>query len=498
MIGNPSQQDANERQLLTVLGKTITEQPICRTGLDSLEGPAGLLVIITSNLGKVPESLYKDNPRTKLITIHRPDRPQRLAFFTQNQRDLQVADIKTEPGQLPSRYGSLDDATLNHMADLCDGLTVIDLQNTLVLSHHLAEEMSSKMRPDRLINFYKFGKRSSPWRDLNARKLDNVVEELKKRVMGQDHAIDVAAAMLESAYVGIGDEKQKQPKGKLFLVGPTGVGKTELAKAIAWFVFGDENALIHLDMANYGQEHDIQRLVGAPPSYVGFEQGGELTEAIRQKPFSVVVFDEIEKAHRKIFNIFLQILEEGRLTDGRGQTVYFGQTIVIFTSNLGQDRDIKELAAMDIPALDAHFKNSVKSYLGKPISEGGINRPELIDRVEEDNIIPFHFITDPDIRKEILRSKLVSVKQDFYERFDMRLDISDRCIDWIESRKRSGIIRRDITNIVNRYFSKNQLSRFIFRNRHQVKPGRIVSADVSAEQNKINFEIREGNQNETE
>lgn len=493
MVGNPTHQDLVERQQLTILGKAINDRPAGQTGSDVLKGSTGLLVIITSNLAGLPVSLYKDNPRIKVITVPKPDRPQRLAFLTQYQRDLHVTEPKPAPGQPVCRYSS-DEATLSQMANLCDGLTMVDIKNLLALSC----QSSSKMRPDRLVNLYKFGKQASPWRDLDRKKLDNTVEELKKRVMGQDHALKAAEAMLQAAFIDLDEPaKQRQPRGIMFYVGPTGVGKTELAKGLAWFVFGDEKALIHLDMSNYSQEHDVQRLVGAPPSYVGFEQGGELTNRIRQKPFCVIVFDEIEKANGMLWDKFLQILDEGRLTDGRGQTVFFNQTIIIFTSNIGQDSK-ENLADKDPAALDAHFKESVIRFFAGPINEGGLNRPELVDRVGEENIIPFHYITDPDIRKRILKSQLATLKEIFHERFGMRFEVSDKCIDWLESRKRTGIIRRDITNIVKHYFSKNLLTTFVYKHLHQLNPGRILLVDVPAGQNEIKFEIREGNQDETE
>lgn len=486
-VANPTHQDLAERQLLTLLGKAIAEQPLTQTGSDALKGPTGLLVIITSNLERtLPLSLYENNPRTKVITVPRPDRPQRLAFFTQHQRDLQVAEPKPAPGQPTRRYSSCA-AILSQMADLCDGLTTVDMQNLLALSCQLP----SKIPPDHLVNHYKFGKQNSPWKDLDDRRLDNVAEELKKWVMGQDHAMEAVEVMLKSSYMGLGGE-EKQPQ-VLFFAGPTGVGKTETAKGIARFLFRDESALIHFDMSEYSHAHDDLRLVGAPPSYVGFEQGGQLTNVIREKPFCVIVFDEIEKAHGSIFDKFLQILEEGRLTDGRGQTVFFDQTVIIFTSNIGQD--CENLVGMDPASLEAHFKEKVISYLADPPradGKGGLNRPELVDRIGEDNIIAFRYITDPDIRKKILRSKLARIEEVLHERFGMRLEVSDRCIDWLESRSQTGIIRRDITNIVKRYFSKNRLAMFAYEHRHQLKPGRILSTDVPAKQDDIKFAIREG------
>jgi len=374
------------------------------------------------------------------------------------------------------------------MADLCDNLTTIDMQNALMLSR----QSSAKMRPDQLLNFYKFGRQVSPWRDLDKQKLDNVFDLLAKRVIGQDHALRVAEAMLKTAYVELEEpSKRRQPRGTMFYVGPTGVGKTELAKAIAEFVYGDENALVSLDMSNYSQGHDVQRLVGAPPSYVGFGQGGELTNRILQKPFCVIVFDEIEKAHPSLWDKFLQILDEGRLTDGRGQTVFFAQTLIIFTSNLGQDCE-KDLAAMEPAKLESHFKNSVIDFCAKPTSQGGLARPELVDRIGKDNIIGFHYITEPDIRKKILQSKIAPLNDIFHERFGMGFEVSDRCIDWLESRSRTGIIRRDITNILKYQFRRNRLTPFVYRHLHQLKPGRTLFTDIG-DNDDISFEIRQIN-----
>ena len=164
-------------------------------------------------------------------------------------------------------------------------------------------------------------------------KLSKLEDELKNRVVGQDHALLRLAQAIRRSRVGLADENR--PIGSFLFLGPTGVGKTETAKALAEALFSDEKALIRIDMSEYQEPHTIARLIGAPPGYVGYDEGGQLTEAVRRKPYSVILFDEVEKAHPQVFNAFLQILDDGRLTDGKGRTVNFKNTVLILTSNLG-------------------------------------------------------------------------------------------------------------------------------------------------------------------
>ena len=164
-------------------------------------------------------------------------------------------------------------------------------------------------------------------------KLVRMEEELHKRIVGQEDAINALSRAIRRTRAGLKDPKR--PSGSFIFLGPTGVGKTELAKALAELLFGDESALIQLDMSEYMEKHTVSRLVGSPPGYVGYEEGGQLTEAVRRKPFAVVLFDEVEKAHPDVFNTLLQILEDGRLTDAQGRTVDFKNTVLIMTSNLG-------------------------------------------------------------------------------------------------------------------------------------------------------------------
>lgn len=200
-------------------------------------------------------------------------------------------------------------------------------------------------------------------------KLINMEEKLKKRVVGQDHALESVANTIRRARAGIQDSSR--PLGSFIFLGPTGVGKTELARALAEFLFDDDRAMVRLDMSEYMEKHTVSRLIGAPPGYVGYEEGGQLTEAIKRRPYSIVLLDEIEKAHTDVFNILLQILDDGRLTDGKGRTVDFKNTIIIMTSNLGSAL-IKELS-MDFERM----KNEVKAILEEHF------RPEFLNRVDE-------------------------------------------------------------------------------------------------------------------
>ncbi|MCD6052725.1 MAG: ClpB protein [Verrucomicrobia bacterium] len=212
-------------------------------------------------------------------------------------------------------------------------------------------------------------------------KLIKMEERLGKRVIGQQEPITAVANAVRRARSGLQDPNR--PVGSFIFLGPTGVGKTELARALAEFLFDDENATVRIDMSEYMEKHSVARLIGAPPGYVGYEEGGQLSEAVRRRPYSVVLFDEIEKAHHDVFNILLQVLDDGRLTDGQGRTVDFRNTIIIMTSNIGSPL-IQEFfnagksSAADQEELDRVVKMELRGHF----------RPEFLNRV--DDIILFH------------------------------------------------------------------------------------------------------------
>ena len=230
-------------------------------------------------------------------------------------------------------------------------------------------------------------------------KLIKMEERLHDRVVGQDEAVTAVANAVRRGRAGLSDPNR--PIGSFIFLGPTGVGKTELARALATFLFDDEQAMIRIDMSEYMEKHTVARLVGAPPGYVGYEEGGQLTEAVRRRPYSVILFDEIEKAHPDVFNILLQILEDGRLTDGQGRTVDFKNTVVIMTSNLGtavlQDPSLPEAERrrLVMDAVRAHF------------------RPEFLNRV--DDIIIFKPLSREQIYR-IVQIQLEALRKRLAER----------------------------------------------------------------------------------
>jgi ATP-dependent Clp protease ATP-binding subunit ClpB len=220
-------------------------------------------------------------------------------------------------------------------------------------------------------------------KESETQKLTHLEEDLHKRVIGQDRAVQAVANAIRRSRAGIGD--QKRPIGSFLFLGPTGVGKTELAKSLAASLFDDERAITRIDMSEYMEKHAVSRLIGSPPGYVGYEQGGQLTEAVRRRPYSIILFDEIEKAHQDVFNVLLQVLDDGRLTDGQGRTVNFSNTVIIMTSNIGS-RYIQEWDGKDFGALE--------NTLHKELS---LNfRPEFINRI--DDIVIFDRIKEEDMK----------------------------------------------------------------------------------------------------
>jgi len=217
-------------------------------------------------------------------------------------------------------------------------------------------------------------------------KLVRMEERIKKRVVGQDEAINAVSNAVRRSRSGLQDPHR--PLGSFIFLGPTGVGKTELGRALAEFLFDDEQAMVRIDMSEFMEKHSVARLIGAPPGYVGYEEGGYLTEAIRRKPYSVILLDEIEKAHPEVFNILLQILDDGRLTDGHGRTVYFKNTLIIMTSNLGSQW-IQDLREKDYDEMQRRVMEIVRSTF----------KPEFLNRVDE--IIIFHALGKEEIKKII-------------------------------------------------------------------------------------------------
>ncbi len=215
-------------------------------------------------------------------------------------------------------------------------------------------------------------------------RLTKMEDAIHKRVVGQDEAIAALCNAVRRNRAGLGDPNR--PIGIFLFLGPTGVGKTELSKALADFLFNDPNAMVRIDMSEFMEQHSVARLIGAPPGYIGYEEGGRLTEAVRRKPYSVILLDEIEKAHPDVFNVLLQVFDDGRLTDGKGRTVDFKNTVIIMTSNIAsqQIQEMTEKSGADWE-IEAHVKDALKQYF----------KPEFLNRIDE--IIVFHMLTKDDL-----------------------------------------------------------------------------------------------------
>ncbi|MGB7510240.1 MAG: AAA family ATPase [Pelodictyon phaeoclathratiforme] len=280
-------------------------------------------------------------------------------------------------------------------------------------------------------------------------KLLLIEDELHKRVIGQEEAVTAVSEAVKRSRAGMGDDKR--PIGSFIFLGPTGVGKTELARTLADYLFDDEDAMIRIDMSEYMEAHTVSRLVGAPPGYVGYEEGGQLTEAVRRKPFAVVLLDEIEKAHPDVFNILLQILDDGRLTDSKGRTVNFKNTIIIMTSNIGAQLIQSEMEMME-GANREIMLSGLQEKLFQLLKQKV--KPEFLNRIDE--VILFTPLTREDLKKIVLiqfdRIKEMAMRQ------HINLTISEPAIQWFANagfdpafgaRPLKRVMQRKITNRVS-------------------------------------------------
>ncbi len=304
-------------------------------------------------------------------------------------------------------------------------------------------------------------------------KLMRMEDELHKRVIGQHPAIEVVSKAIRRSRAGLKDPKR--PTGSFIFLGPSGVGKTELARTLAEFLFGDEDTMIRIDMSEYMEKHAVSRLVGSPPGYIGYDEGGQLTEAVRRKPYSVLLLDEIEKAHPDVFNILLQILEDGRLTDAQGRTVDFRHCIVIMTSNIGAS-EIARNTPLGFAVSDDEtgltyddMKNRIMGELKK------VFRPEFLNRIDE--VIVFHKLTKDEI-KEIVELLLTRIRESMAER-ELQLELSEQAKDMLVDKGWDPAMgARPLRRAIQRYV-EDPLADFVLRS--QVPEGSTVKVDTPTE-----------------
>ena len=376
------------------------------------------VVWLADRANDLPAWFVVGNDRIRTVAADMPDQQARLAVAERLARDL--------PGASGMQAQERAKATAT-FASLSDGLTVRAMMQIRTIAR--SQKLPFAQIAD-AVRSYRVGIADNPWRQTYLYdRIRAGREEIEKSVKGQSRAVRQTLDILKRSVTGLtaaqSSGQGNKPRGVLFFAGPTGVGKTELAKAVTRLLFGDEQACIRFDMSEFSSEHTDARLIGAPPGYVGHDAGGELVNAVRQRPFSVVLFDEIEKAHPRILDKFLQILDDGRLSDGRGDTVYFSEAVIVFTSNLGvyvrdetgepvlnvsHDDDHAEVSRRILKAIKDHFRFQLQ-------------RPELLNRIG-DNIVVFDFIRE-ELAQLIMDKMLDNVAARVREEHDVSLRIGE-------------------------------------------------------------------------
>lgn len=441
----------------------------------AIKGYSNTLILVVEKFNDLPSWFYYNNPNVRTITIPNPDKNIRLDFIEMNYKEELESNLKIK--------GKFIDNT--------EGLKNIELKElkNLYERHKKKDENYSLLDA---LTMYKYGIKENMWESIDDEAVNNLENSLKDRVKGQDKAIKKVSSVIKRAVTGMSGLQHSstgnKPKGILFFAGPTGTGKTELTKALAEVLFGDENNCIRFDMSEYSESHSDQKLFGAPPGYVGYEAGGQLTNAIKERPFSILLFDEIEKAHPSIMDKFLQILEDGRMTDGQGNTVYFSEALIIFTSNLGITKKIIDSSGNERREMLVSIDESYEDMENKVIN--GIKahfKPEVVNRIGN-NIVVFDFIRD-EVSQLIVKSQIKKINENIEKIKKIKIVINPEILDYYyKLAKEKNILEmggRGIGNMIeDRYI--NELSDYIFNSRNE--NGNIIAY---IENEKINFKREE-------
>jgi ATP-dependent Clp protease ATP-binding subunit ClpB len=425
------------------------------------------IIWLAERPGDLPSWLTAGNDMIREISVPRPHLGDRLETARLLSRAFGVTGAPTPDEPEPETEPAPE-----AVAEVCEAFALaaegLSLQAMIEVTR-LARDRGLDFAelPD-AVRTYKLGVLDNPWRREHLRRRIAAGErDVPERVVGQPQAVTKTLDILKRAALGLSGAQATgssgRPRGVLFFAGPTGVGKTELAKAITRLVFGDESAYLRFDMSEFSAEHAGDRLIGSPPGYVGHEAGGELTNAVRQDPFRVILFDEIEKAHPRILDKFLQILEDGRLTDGRGTTVHFSESILVFTSNLGtyvddgSGRRVRNvIPGMPYEEIERRLRAAISDHFTTVLG-----RPELLNRLG-DNIVIFDFI-GPDAARQIFALQLANICRRAADEHDLTLSLGDdvraTLADWCTAELDNG--GRGIGMALESYFI-NPLARALF------------------------------------
>ena len=441
-----------------------------------------IVVMIVNKVNDIPAWFYLDNPNVKTVSIGTPSREEREALVKgENFASFFAADVYKEDRSYYEAHPDELEKVQDKFIGLTEGFSFTEING---LRRLCKNERIHIRQMSSVIDLYRYGVKENPWDALNVREWKNAKEDFCRRVKGQDPAIGKTLDVIKRAVTGMAGVQgaaHGKPKGILFFAGPTGTGKTETAKTLAEKLFGDESRCIRFDMSEYSQSHSDQKLLGAPPGYIGYEAGGQLTNAVKNDPFSILLFDEIEKAHPTIFDKFLQILEDGRMTDGQGNTVYFSECIIIFTSNLGiytrNEQGIREpnvTPDMEYPEVRKKVRQAIEDYFKLELG-----RPEILNRIGE-NIVVFDFIR-PETAEQILRSQIERIVKNLEQEKRIRLEITDSAYEKLKARALENLSNggRGIGNIVESLLI-NPLSRYLFD--EEIKGDvRLTINDISPE-----------------